>query len=33
MNISQRILFYFANKSKKLLYLPEKLKQTNNNET
>jgi phosphoserine aminotransferase len=28
MNILQRILFYFANKSKKLLYLPEKLKQT-----
>lgn len=28
MNILQGILFYFANKSKKLLYLPEKLKQT-----
>lgn len=28
MNFLQRIVFYFANKSKKLLYLPEKLKQT-----
>ncbi len=28
MNILQRKLFYFANKTKKLLYLPEKLKQT-----